>query len=560
MTGRPVQNRRFCQPQPGLDIMRFAGARAQILAYHQRTKHSVHGYALGPASLDWDAQPNPYRRYEKCESLKLPFTTPSHSYGALFGDEIPAAALSRDSLAQLLEYALSLAAIKVFGVDSWTVRCNPSSGNLHPTEAYLISSDVDGLTNGVYHYNSQDHALERRAHWSHPSLAGAYIALTSVHWREAWKYGERAYRYCQLDIGHAIGALRYSAALLGWKLHLETRISDRALARLCGTDRNDDFAGVEPEAPDLLLRIEQSPALTDTSVAAFLANAEWFGLPNLLDPRPLYEWQIIDQVSQACEKPPSSINTPRRSLPCRRSTDVREQGSLLREGPTQHTPAAQLIKQRRSALAFRPDQTMDRASFNAILTALLPERYTLPFDLLPHTPRLHPVLFVHRVAGLTPGLYCLPRRAEMKTTLQAVMHAQFLWEPIDDVLPLYLLQEGDARALAKQICCHQNIASDSAFALGMLAEFGSILSDDETGWRYRELHWEAGLLGQALYLEAEAHGYRGTGIGCYLDDLFHELLGLGDQRFQSLYHFTVGSPVLDSRISTRPPYLSRSPS
>ena len=30
-----------------------------------------------------------------------------------------------------------------------------------------------------------------------------HVRLSSIHWREAWKYGERAFRYCQHDIGHA---------------------------------------------------------------------------------------------------------------------------------------------------------------------------------------------------------------------------------------------------------------------------------------------------------------------------------------------------------------------
>ena len=38
------------------------------------------------------------------------------------------------------------------------------------------------------------------------------IGLSSVHWREAWKYGERAFRYCQHDAGHAIGTVRIAAA------------------------------------------------------------------------------------------------------------------------------------------------------------------------------------------------------------------------------------------------------------------------------------------------------------------------------------------------------------
>jgi nitroreductase len=46
------------------------------------------------------------------------------------------------------------------------------------------------------------------------------VGLSSIFWREAWKYGERAFRYCQHDVGHALGTLRSAAAALGWKLFL----------------------------------------------------------------------------------------------------------------------------------------------------------------------------------------------------------------------------------------------------------------------------------------------------------------------------------------------------
>src|SRR5271165_5626128 len=54
--------------------------------------------------------------------------------------------------------------------------------------------------------------------------------------------------------------------------------------------------------------------------------------------------------------------------------------------------------------------------------------------------------------------------------------------------------------------------------------------------RYRHLFWETGMIGQVLYLEAEAQGVRATGIGCFFDDPVHELMGLPDDAFQSLYH------------------------
>ena len=57
------------------------------------------------------------------------------------------------------------------------------------------------------------------------------------------------------------------------------------------------------------------------------------------------------------------------------------------------------------------------------------------------------------------------------------------------------------------------------------------------------------------YLEAEAAGARGTGIGCFYDDAVHELLGLSGREWQSLYHFSMGMPVDDPRLTTEPGLL-----
>ena len=42
------------------------------------------------------------------------------------------------------------------------------------------------------------------------------------------------------------------------------------------------------------------------------------------------------------------------------------------------------------------------------------------------------------------------------------------------------------------------------------------------------------MIGQVLYLAAEASSIRGTGIGCFFDDAGHEILGFEDSRYQSL--------------------------
>jgi hypothetical protein len=124
---------------------------------------------------------------------------------------------------------------------------------------------------------------------------------------------------------------------------------------------------------------------------------------------------------------------------------------------------------------------------------------------------------------------------------------------VPETLPLFLLREGDLRGTAALVSCQQAIASDGAFAAAMLAEFDLALN--EVGaWAYPRLHWEAGAIGQVLYLEAEAAGVRATGIGCFFDEPTQHVFGLASGAFRTIYHFTVGGPVDDPRLTTRPPY------
>ena len=167
------------------------------------------------------------------------------------------------TLSRFFEFALALSAWKKAGESEWALRSNPSSGNLHPTEGYLIVPEIDGLDikPGLYHYAPKEHGLELRAEFPAEHVArllapfpsGAFLfGLTSVHWREAWKYGERAFRYCNHDAGHAIGTARIAAATLGWNMVLLDGVQQNTVAMLLGTHRTDDFQDVEPEHPDCL--------------------------------------------------------------------------------------------------------------------------------------------------------------------------------------------------------------------------------------------------------------------------------------------------------------------
>jgi len=187
-----------------------------------------------------------------------------------------------------------------------------------------------------------------------------------------------------------------------------------------------------------------------------------------------------------------------------------------------------------------------------MLDKTLPRSEAVPFNMELCEPMIHLVLFVHRVEGLDQGVYILVRNPDDLKLLKAKLNPGYEWGQVEEDFPLYRLAKADVRQVAANISCGQAIAGDSAFSLGMLANFEKSVHGDPTS--YPVLYWESGIIGQVLYLEAEANGVRATGIGCFFDDLVHELIGLNDNCFQSIYHFTVGGAVDDDRLQTLKPY------
>jgi SagB-type dehydrogenase family enzyme len=574
------------------DHSRAAPARDpldMVMRYHQETKHHFSRFARSLGYLDWANQPDPFRRYEGSPLFALPLLKPEDAPASpLYEDlyrpgAIASALLTVRSLSRLFEYSLAISAWKQAGEVRWALRSNPSSGNLHPTEAYLLIDDLAGLFPGpgLYHYAAKEHALELRAEWPTARLArlllgfppnAFLIGFASVIWREAWKYGERAFRYCQHDVGHAIGGVRVAAQTLGWSMLLLDGVADDTLAALLGVDRAGDFDAAEREHPDCIAVIwpadQAAGAVTGrTSCVPLSLAAEavcgvtryvWHGRANRLSRDEPVQWEILDQAVSASWK----SSTEQRVVELNHERPCADPSNPAKRLYVGQPSAGQVIRQRRSALAFDGTTSISAGSFFTMLTRVMPgvERdlpsRAMPWDVLPWEPAVHLALFVHRVDGLVPGLYLLARDPAKMDRLRKATQPQFDWTSpagCPDDLPLFLLQEGDARALSAELSCRQNIAGESAFSLGMIAEFEPRMRQHGP-WFYRRLFWETGLIGQVLYLEAEAAGVRATGIGCFFDDPVHQVMGFNDARFQSLYHFTTGGPVEDPRLTTLPPY------
>ena len=532
------------------------------LVYHQRTRHFPGRYARALGYMDWDTQPDPFRHFDGSPQLSLPLGEVSEDprYEQVFFEGgVPSVPLTRESLAQFLYDSVALSAWKEAGEARWALRVNPSSGNLHPTEVYILVGGVPGLSEkpGIYHYHPYHHGLEVRAEvplevWTrlvgHLGENTFLVGLTSIPWREAWKYGERSFRYCQHDLGHAAAALSIGAACQGWDLRYWSGPTSEHLSILLGIF---DQRGPEAEEAEGLFVVRPGPAPLPpvevlTPLVETCRETRWQGQARALS-QEHHDWPVIPVVARATRRGALPPAAEHRLV----NTSLIRGESLL--------PARRILRQRRSAVDMDGVTGLSASAFFQILLKTTPGQGQVPFDLFPWTPTVHLALFVHRVEGVEPGLYLLVREVSTLPLLREHLRPDFLWtrpEGCPPSLGLWLLQRGDFRSVARSTSCGQNIASDGVFAVAMLAHFEPLIREGG-GHVWRQLHWEAGQVGQMLYLEAEASGIRGTGIGCFFDELSHQALGIRDTTFQVIYHFTMGGAVEDKRLRTTSAYPHR---
>ncbi len=540
-------------------------------AYHERTKNYVHRLAAGPGHIDFDTQPDLFRHYADAPIIRLPLPIEGFElpYWRLYiSEDREPREINKDNISLFFRYALSLTAWKTIQETTFPLRVNPSSGNLHPTEGYALVPPIEGIHDmpGIYHYLPKEHALEHRSRIS-PSLWAdlmkpfpekSFLAgLTSIFWRQSWKYGERSFRFCQEDIGHALGTLRYAAAALGWKLYLLPGVDDAQISRILGLDRDQDYVGAEREAPTVLVLITkyswENPAglkLPDEAVSE-ISNGRWEGKANVLSSAHNFSWPAIDEVANATIGKGLTIHEEFAHFP----SEEELFGVPVRSGSFS---AEKVILGRRSAHKMDRKTAIDGATFFRMMARLVPSRgpRQVPWDAVPWKPRIHLGLFLHRVDGLPRGLYVLVRDPAKITTLQKSMRKSFKWanpSGCPSGLSLFLLKEGDYQSLSIKVSCNQNLAGDGAFSVSMFSEYLESLSNYGASF-YRNLFWEAGLVGQVLYLESEEAGIGSSGIGAHLDESVHEIFGFTSRKWQSIYNFTVGGPVEDIRLTTLPAY------
>ena len=386
------------------------------------------------------------------------------------------------------------------------------------------------------------------------------VGLTSIIWREAWKYGERAFRYCQHDAGHAIGALRFAAAMLGWRMQLLPDWSDARIAALLGLDRDADFEGAEREEPECV----RWSSCRDRRI----------GDP-ALEPQALVErgpQRVVVRPRQSSESRSRRLADHRRGDAATRysghlgSRDSRiapknstppDHRTTVPSSPPDRPPTARdIILQRRSALAFRSARRA-AARFVSCHARAVCGRARRRGTRIDWPPHVHLALFVHRVQDVTPGIYAYLRddtgcveRMESRDAPRVSLGRRVA----DDGWPFSPARADRSRPHRQPAVVRSGHRRRGFFGLGMIARVRAAAA------RARRVVLPPAVLGMrphrpgVVSRSRSGRRPRNTASAATTTTPCTTLLGLSGHEWQSLYHFSMGLPVEDTRLTTEPGY------
>jgi SagB-type dehydrogenase family enzyme len=198
--------------------------------YHSTTKHSYNSVRTNPNRLSWEDQPSTYKNYpDSYKKIKLD--------------------LDRDE-DRFLYHIAGLTAKKTYPSGEYYLRINPSAGALYPNELYFQARGVQGIADGIYHYEVSSSSLTLLQNITAreglepylgytTAMQGYLFLVSSVYYRSSWKYKNRAFRYCLLDAGHLLGCIEASALLKSHAVEMRYDIDREKLNRMFGFEERE---------------------------------------------------------------------------------------------------------------------------------------------------------------------------------------------------------------------------------------------------------------------------------------------------------------------------------
>ena len=484
--------------------------------YHEKTRYERS--KMGGHFLDWQNQPDVFKRYDGRETVSMPREMPLPCEDLFDLYETPLkdpvsqevfdlAVFDLEKLSRILLLTYTLTSQTRHPNGMFYYRSAASAGALYPTEIYVLSSGVKDLGPGLYHFSISDHTLVklRDGHLSE-AADGAPLTffLTSIFFRSAWKYGNRSYRYHLLDTGHVLENLSLSLKALKYPFETNFDFDDNAINHLLGLDESREVALAvcrlkgkldSPRAYDSRA-IEDLP---DTVKKASRVSAREVDMPEVRVVHTAgYDMMSGKTGLNVCNSlgiiPEVRVLVP--------STSASEQG----------LPYPEAVFRRRSSRNFVAE-TLPVSHLHALLKGITPMDFG-GMDRYAHT--VCTGFLTNGVESLRDGFYVMDEETE----------------------GLGFVKPGALTDAMSHICLDQEWMGSASLHFVFMTNMALL----ERSWGprgYRYAMMTAGLLGERLYLAASALGLGCCGIGAFYDGEASRLLGLNASS-QVLYVVSLG--------------------
>lgn len=222
--------------------------------------HNLHFHIdeLSPPdwNVDWEDAPLPYKLYRGVPTVSLPSEVP-----LTLGRQNTCDNPDFRAIGPFLWYVYGLSQTSqsvmestgnALGFTQMVQRFVPSGGALYPNEVYVYLKIKD-TPRGVYHYDAAHHRLFLLREGNYDSYLTraldsegdirhcfATVFVSTMFWKNVFKYNQFAYRLQGLDTGVLIGQLLEVAKRFGFEARVHFQFLDRAVNHLLGLSEQEE--------------------------------------------------------------------------------------------------------------------------------------------------------------------------------------------------------------------------------------------------------------------------------------------------------------------------------
>jgi SagB-type dehydrogenase family enzyme len=489
------------------------GRESKALEFHEATKHSEISVHRSGHYLDWENRPGPFKVYTGVPVQDLPteFLRPALNALVSMSSSVPkekaSTGMGVGTLAELLYFSAGITReVNVQGRGTFYMRAAPATGALYPVELYVVCRALEGLKAGVYHFSPGDFslALLRAGDWTSAlssyagsradiSAAPISVVLTSLAWRNSWKYQARSYRHWFWDGGVIAANLLATANSARLRSSVVLGFEDEAVNRLLGLRAKREAAiaicplGVSADAATRPVggRISDRdipPAIDPDFIRLSPGEVEYPEVWEAHEASSLRDFsEVMSWTRPPDEKPADPVaHSPEQIYPLDRTLPKPDEGPDL----------ARVILRRGSTRRFSPEPV----TFEQLSNVLYHSTRGVQFDLRVTNTLLDVYLISNAVKDLPNGSY---RFDSASGALQQ-------------------LRPGDFRQMGGYLCLEQPLFTGASVVLFLMTDLSRALR--LLGDRgYRAAQFEAGVVAGRMYLASYAQGMGASGTTFYDD-------------------------------------------